>query len=66
MVEELSSVWNGLSVMELANVLFLHRPLPGLSRAGTARYVAELAITSLASLSGQEMTSSNFGPSKLR
>ena len=38
-VEWASSVWNGLSVMELANVLVPHMPLPRLSRASTARHL---------------------------
>ena len=39
MIDGLSNVWNVLSVMKLTNVLFLHSPLPGLSKLSTARYL---------------------------
>ena len=38
-VDGLSNVWNGLSVMKLTNVLFLHSPLLALSRSNTARHL---------------------------
>ena len=54
-VEGLSSVWNDLSDMELANILFLQRLLPGLSRTSTAWHSA--GMLHVQHLSSQERTS---------